>query len=233
MTPSTLRPTRVRAVLFDLDGTLLDTAPDMGAAINALLHEESLPPLSAERIRPHVSHGSNGLVRLAFGDADPIAFESRRQRFLTLYAACLTQGTRPFAGMLELLRVLEVAGIAWGVVTNKPGWLTDPLLAHLALAERAACVVSGDTLPQRKPHPAPLLHAARQLAVDPADCVYVGDAERDVTSASAAGMHAVVARYGYLGDHDDLTSWPTHASIEAPLDLLTLLGLEARVRAHA
>jgi N-acetyl-D-muramate 6-phosphate phosphatase len=216
-------PERVAAILFDLDGTLLDTAPDMTGALNELLSEQGRSPMPFEQLRAQVSHGSHGLVRLAFGNDNGEHFETMRQRFLALYAARLCDGTRPFEGILKLLDAIEDAGCRWGIVTNKPGWLTDPLLKILELDQRAGCVVSGDTYAERKPHPMPLLNAAAALQVAPARCLYIGDAERDVVAATRAGMAAIVARYGYIGEHDDLSTWPPHEVIDAPLDLLAWL----------
>jgi N-acetyl-D-muramate 6-phosphate phosphatase len=214
---------RVSAILFDLDGTLLDTAPDMTSALNTLLVEQGREALPFAVMRPHVSHGSHGLVRLAFGDEDRVQYETLRQRFLALYSARLCVDTKPFDGMLELLDAIEASGRDWGIVTNKPAWLTDPLLQALGLHERAGCVVSGDTYAERKPHPLPLLRAAATLQTAPAECLYIGDAERDVVAATRAGMPAIVARYGYIGGHDDLATWPSHEVIDAPLDLLAWL----------
>ena len=193
---NTARP--IRCVLFDLDGTLLDTAPDMAAALNALRAERDLAPLPAERIRPHVSNGAAALVRLGFPGLDEHAFEAHRLRFLALYAERICVDTALFDGGAELLRWLGAAGLPWGIVTNKPGWLTDPLLARMQLDRRAASIVSGDTLATRKPDPAPLHHAASQIGVAAAECVYLGDAERDMVAARSAGMRAVFARHGYF-----------------------------------
>lgn len=208
-----------RAVLFDLDGTLLDTAGDLAQALDRLRAENALPPLGRERIRSFVSHGATALVRLAFPSAPEPEFLELRARLLELYGAALCVHTRPFPGMLELLARLERDGMRWGIVTNKPAAFTEPLLEALALRSRAGTVVSGDTLAERKPHPAPLLHAAERLGVEPRECVYVGDAERDVLAARAAGMRAVVACFGYLGPGDDPRSWPADAWVDAPLEL--------------
>lgn len=208
-----------RAVLFDLDGTLLDTAGDLAQALNGLRAENDLPPLGYERIRSFVSHGSSALVRLAFPSAPEAEFLALRGRLLELYAAALCVHTRPFPGMLELLARLEHDGLRWGVVTNKPAALTEPLLEALGLGARAGAVVSGDTLPERKPHPRPLLHAAERLGIEPRECVYVGDAERDMLAARAAGMGAVVACFGYLGAADDPRSWPADAWVHSPLEI--------------
>ena len=209
-----------RALLLDLDGTLLDTAPDMGGALNSLLVENGRAPLEPSRIRPVVSHGSARLVTLGFPEAQGDEYERLRLRFLDIYATRLADETVPFPGALELLAELDRRGLPWGIVTNKPGWLTDPLLEALGLARRAACVVSGDTLPERKPHPLPLLHAAERIRVAPTDCVYAGDAERDIQAARAAGMTAVVAAYGYISDDEDPGNWEPAGMVGDPLDLL-------------
>ena len=215
----------IAAVLFDLDGTLIDTAPDMISALNELRAEDGLDALPYAVARTQVSHGSSGLVSLAFPAASGSAFETLRSRFLALYNDRLADETRLFDGCEEVLDALESQGRPWGIVTNKPGFLTLPLLAALDLSARAGCVVSGDTLPQRKPHPAPLLHAATLLGVAPQHCLYVGDAERDIQSARAAGMTVIVARYGYLGPDDDPDAWAPDGEIDAPTDLLDWLGL--------
>lgn len=221
---------RVHAVLFDLDGTLIDTAPDMIACLNLLREHEGLAPLPYALVRTQVSHGSTGLLRLAFAGVDPVQFEALRERFLNMYAARLAQESSLFDGCAEVLTALEAHGIHWGVVTNKPGWLTEPLLRALQLDKRAGCVVSGDTLAERKPHPLPLLHAAQCLQVQPADCVYVGDAQRDIQSARAAGMPVLIASYGYLGPDDDTASWAADGDLHSPLALLAWLGISATRR---
>lgn len=208
-------------MLFDLDGTLLDTAPDFVVALNALRAEEALPPLSAADIRPHVSHGSPALIRAAFAtDTDHAAFERRRLRLLDLYAAVLGHGAVLFEGMDEVLLTLETRGLPWGIVTNKPGWLTTPLLARLGLARRAACVISGDTTARAKPYPDSLLAGAREIGIAPPTCLYVGDAERDVAAARAAGMPVLVALYGYLAAEDRPALWGGDGSIACARDLL-------------
>lgn len=212
-------------VLFDLDGTLLDTARDLGGALNDLLVDCGRSPLPAEQIRPWASHGSGALIRLAFGLTSGKEFEALRQRFLDRYAERIALETCLFPGGEALLDAIEGTGLRWGIVTNKPAFLTDPLLAALGLDRRAACVVSGDTLPQKKPHPAPLLHAAALAGLDPADCVYLGDAERDVQAARAAGMTPLVALFGYLGDHDQPANWGAAASVDSLADFATWLGL--------
>jgi 2-phosphoglycolate phosphatase len=217
----------LRGVLLDLDGTLLDTARDMAAALNRLRLAEGLDELALATIRPLVSHGAPRLLRLAFGEADAERYESLRQRFLDLYRAELAVHTCLFAGFEDVLAALERAGFRWGIVTNKPGFLTQPLLESLGLAVRCGCVVSGDTLAERKPHPAPLLHAAALMKLEPRQCVYLGDAERDVQAARNAGMIPLVAGFGYLHEDDDPVAWRAEAVLERPQDLLDWLGLPA------
>jgi 2-phosphoglycolate phosphatase len=213
----------VRGVLFDLDGTLLDTARDMAEALNRLRESEGLDRLPFERIRPLVSHGAPRLIRLAFGEPEPEQYESLRKRFLDFYFSALAVHTRPFDGFERVLERVERAGMRWGVVTNKPGWLANPLLEQLGLAPRCGCVVAGDTLAERKPHPLPLLHAAALLGVSPGECVYVGDAERDVQAARNAGMIPLVAGFGYLGEGEDPGAWRPEAIFSRPEDLLDWL----------
>ena len=213
----------IGAVLFDLDGTLLDTAPDMIVCLNQLRAEQGQSALPYDLARTQVSHGSKGLVQLAFPQLDGEAFEALRNRFLELYNARLAVDTCLFDGCEQLLTALETRQLPWGIVTNKPGFLATPLLATLGLDVRAGCVVAGDTLPQRKPHPAPLLHAATQLNTAPERCLYVGDAQRDVQSARSAGMPVLVAAYGYLGPDDDTYSWQPDGHIQSPLDVLAWL----------
>lgn len=214
---------RIRALLFDLDGTLLDTAPEMATALNQLRQEEKLDPLPFDAIRPTVSHGSFRMVSLAFANAVEDEFERLRQRFLHIYRDMLGSNTRLFVGCEALLAELEARNICWGVVTNKPGWLTEPLLDILNLRPTRACVVSGDTLSERKPHPLPLLHAARLISAAPADCLYVGDAERDIQAGNAAGMRTVVAQWGYLDKTDRPEAWRAHGLARQPLELLDWL----------
>ncbi len=213
----------IRAVFFDLDGTLADTAPELAAALNAVRAEAGLPALPYATIRPVVSHGGAALVRLGFPEAEGERFEALRQRLLDHYRAGLGRATPLFPGMDRLLDELEARRLPWGVVTNKPAWLTDPLLAALGLDRRAAAIVSGDTCERRKPHPDPLLHACRLAGVDPAACLYLGDAERDIQAGRAAGMVTAVARWGYLDDGDRPDTWGAHHHLHHPLDTLELL----------
>lgn len=218
MPPAAAR--RFSAVFFDLDGTLLDTAADVAAACNALRGEYGLEPVPEIEYRSQVSHGSVAVVRLAFGALPEAEFEQRRARFFELYLAGIARRTRLFAGLDAVLQHLEACAVPWGVVTNKPGFLTDPLLRQLGLAARAACVVAGDSLPERKPHPRPLLVAAALVDLPPGDCMYVGDAERDIVAARAAGMYSVLAKFGYLGADDRPEQWRADDSIDHPLELL-------------
>lgn len=215
----------LRGVLFDLDGTLLDTALDMAAALNRLRDSEGLPAIPFEQIRPLVSHGAPRLLKLAFGEPEPARYEVLRKRFLDFYRESLAVHTRLFTGFDRVLERIESAGFRWGVVTNKPGWLATPLLADTGLAARCACMVAGDTLAERKPHPMPLLHAAALLGLEPRECVYVGDAERDVQAARNAGMIPLVAGFGYLGDGDDPAAWQPEAIFTRPEELIDWLEL--------
>jgi phosphoglycolate phosphatase len=222
-----LKPdTPLAAVLLDLDGTLLDTAPDLATVTNMLRAQERLAPLAYESLRPHVSHGSIALLRAAFPDADSVRVPALQRRLLALYREHLAVETQLFPGFAQVLSALEANGIPWGVITNKPGWLTEPLLRHFGLYERAACVLSGDSLPVSKPDPLPLLTAARTIGVTPQRCLYLGDALRDVQAARAANMVALAARYGYVGPLDEPADWPVTAWIDTPLELLEWVGLD-------
>lgn len=213
------------AILFDLDGTLADTAPDLAGALNAMLRADGRELLPFELIRPWVSWGALALIRLGYGDGlsrDEIA--SLRGRFLSCYEASLCRGSRLFPGVPEALDALDSAGVAWGIVTNKPGWLTEPLLGALGLGDRAGTVISGDTLPFAKPHPMPLLHAARELDALPARSIYVGDNVRDIEAGRAAGMRTVAAAWGYIPDDDDPAAWQADWLLHEPAALAMLAG---------
>lgn len=212
---------QIKAVLFDLDGTLVDTAPDLGDALNAMRRKRGLSLIPDQLCRAQASHGARGLLELGFDiDREHPGFADLRQEFLAHYAANLTRNSPLFAGMAEVLDTFDARSIKWGVVTNKPAIYTQPLLAHLGLLARAACVVSGDTCAHPKPHPAPVLHACEIAQVAPDACIYVGDAERDIQAAKAAGMPALVALYGYLGQLDQPDQWGACGYINTPADLL-------------
>jgi phosphoglycolate phosphatase len=212
--------TALTRVLFDLDGTLADTAPDLCHALNAVLAEHDIEPLPLARVRPAASHGAIAMLRLAFPDITETAMAPLRERFIIHYRANLHRETRLFPGTAELLAGLEQRGLAWGIVTNKLAHLTLPLLDALQLGRRAACIVSGDTTAHSKPHPAPLLHACQLLGCGPGDAVYVGDSTRDVEAAQRAGMAVVLAAWGYLDGSDDMQSWHVDHIIQQPRDLL-------------
>jgi len=213
----------LQAILFDLDGTLLDTAPDMIAALNRLRLEEQLLPMPFEAARSSVSHGAARLLQIGFPEADQERFAALHRRFLGAYRERVSAETRLFEGMDAVLADLAQRGLKLGIVTNKPASLTLPLLDALELRERFTCVVSGDSMPQRKPHPLPMLHAAELAGVAADACVYVGDAERDVQAAHAAGMEALVATYGYLHAGEDWQAWGGDGFLERPLDLIAWL----------
>jgi N-acetyl-D-muramate 6-phosphate phosphatase len=215
----------VRAVLFDLDGTLIDSAPDLGAAADKMRVDRGLPSLPLESYRPMAGAGARGMLGVAFGmAAEHPDYEAMREEFFVNYENCMTHRTYAFAGIPELISQLRALALPWGVVTNKSMRFTRPLTRGMSLFESSAVVVGGDSTPYAKPHPAPLLEAARRLKLEPGHCIYVGDDERDVVAGRAAGMGTVVASYGYLGSsNSDTQLWGADAHIRAPLDLLSLL----------
>jgi len=214
----------IQTVLFDLDGTLLDTAPDLANALNSVLSANGHEPMSLEDIRPVVSHGGRALIELGFSiGPDHPDFEPRRLELLDYYENNIAQYTRLFPGMEEVLQYIETSGLNWGVVTNKPAWLTDPLMTALCLDQRAACIVSGDTLQECKPHPAPLLHACDLTSSQPGQCLYVGDAERDIQAGRNAGMPTLVAMFGYLMENDRPEDWGANALIHHPAEIIDWL----------
>jgi phosphoglycolate phosphatase len=214
----------VRGVLFDLDGTLIDSAPDLAGAANRLRVDHGLEPLPLATLRPMVGSGARGMVGVAFGVApgDP-RFEALRDAFLAHYEAGLLERTRPFDGVDEMLRALEAAGVPWGIVTNKATRFAAPIVAGLGLAERAAVLVCGDTTPHSKPHPEPLWHAARAMGLAPDSVAYVGDDLRDAQAARAAGMAMLAATWGYLGLGEPVESWGADALADSPDELLQWL----------
>jgi N-acetyl-D-muramate 6-phosphate phosphatase len=225
--------TDIHTVLFDLDGTLADTAPDLAAALNALLVEEGMAPLPFAVIRPIVSHGATALVKLGFGfGSDHHGFAVLRERLLMHYAADVCRETRVFPGIPELLAELTARGIGWGIVTNKPAFLTDPLVKHLGLIHAPVCVVSGDTTQNRKPHPEPMLHACAITGASPAHCLYVGDAERDIQAGRDAGMKTLVALFGYIAENETPAQWGADGMVREPLEILDWIDTQGG-RRHA
>jgi phosphoglycolate phosphatase len=217
---------QIKTVLFDLDGTLADTAPDLAFALNETLKLNNKAPLPFDTIRPVVSHGGIALVKLGFGiGPEHSDYATIRQQLLDIYMANIANQTTLFEGMEELLQHLEQRKILWGVVTNKPAWLTEPLMDALSLTQRAASIVSGDTLPENKPHPAPVLYACEQTGSKPHECLYVGDAERDIEAGRRAGLKTLAALFGYIQDGDDPALWQADAMINSPLEVLDWLDI--------
>lgn len=214
----------IKAVLFDLDGTLIDSAPDLGAAADKMRVDRGLSSLSFESYRPMAGAGARGMIGVAFEiSPDHADFPALREEFFVNYANCMTDATYAFNGVEELITNLQKIGLPWGVVTNKAARFAEPLTSFMPLFASAKTIVCGDTTPHAKPHPAPLLEAARRLAIDPTQCLYVGDDERDIIAGLAAGMSTVAATYGYLGQVNAPSSWGAHAVINSPLDLLQWL----------
>jgi N-acetyl-D-muramate 6-phosphate phosphatase len=214
----------VRAVLFDLDGTFADTAPDLARALNRVRAEQGLAPLAPELARPHTSSGARGLLKAAFDiTPDEKEYGALREKFLDFYEKDLCVETRLFEGVPEVIAKLRARHVPWGIVTNKGKRFTAPLLKLLAVDHLAACVVSGDSTPHTKPHPAPLLLAAELLALPPSECLYVGDDLRDAQAARAAGMHFAAAGWGYLGEGGDPGTWGADAVLAEPNKILDLL----------
>lgn len=214
----------VHAVLFDLDGTLVDSALDLGGAGNDLRERRGLPPLPLEVSRPLTGTGARGMLRVALGttpeDAD---FEALKDEYLAIYATRLTRLTRVFDAMAPVLDALDAAALPWGIVTNKHSRFAEPVVAGTGLATRSRVLVCGDTTARAKPFPDPLLEAARRLAVDPAHCLYVGDDLRDIQAGRAAGMGTVAAAWGYLGDGEPIEAWGADHLARTPAGLLEAL----------
>ena len=218
----------IRLVLFDLDGTLADTAPDLAYALNRTLEQFNRPTLSFEAIRPHVSHGGIAMIRAGFGiEPDHPDFQTYRNHFLEVYKENIARETQLFPGMDRVIETFENLGIPWGIVTNKPAWLTDPLMEAMALTKRAACIISGDTTPYSKPHPHPIHHACQLADRTPQECLYIGDAARDIEAGKNAGTATLTALFGYLSETDDPDSWEADAKIQHPLEILELMGLSS------
>ncbi len=212
------------AVFFDLDGTLVDTAPDLAYALNQVLLEHDSPELPLEIIRPVASDGSPGLIKLAFGiTPDDPHYVAIQARFIDLYRHHINRESKLFDGMEHILQSIEKAGSKWGVITNKPAFLTDPLMQALNLQHRASCIVSGDTTANSKPHPEPMLFACKESQVQPENCLYIGDAQRDIEAGNIVNMDTLVAHYGYIKPTDQPDTWQANAMIYHPDDILNWL----------
>ncbi len=215
----------VQAVLFDLDGTFADTAPDLAAALNYTRASRNLPPLPLEVLRPQASHGSAGLLKAGMNvTPDSPGYNNLRDIFLDYYASHICVHTTLFHGMAELVTGLEQRNLKWGIVTNKPHVYTLPLMQKLGYAQRAACLISGDTCNNAKPHPEPMKKACEIIGVGPEHCLYLGDDLRDMQAANAALMRGIIARYGYISADAALDSWDAHAIIDHPIELLDLIA---------
>jgi phosphoglycolate phosphatase len=215
---------RPKAVLFDLDGTLIDSAPDLGAAADKMRTDRGLPSLEYALYRPVAGSGARGMLHVAFGMTEAHAdYEDFKNEFLNNYQQAMTVKTTVFSGVTDMLAALQAMGLRWGVVTNKSQRFTIPLSQHMDLFKTAGAVVSGDTTPHAKPHPAPLFEGARLLDLPPGDCWYVGDDERDIVAGKAAGMVTVAANYGYLGVETEVLHWGADFVIHHPMELVDLL----------
>lgn len=211
-------------VLFDLDGTLLDTADDLGAALNFVLTKHHMPIVPREIFRPVASDGALGLLNLGFGEQlAQYDYEALRSEFLAYYQENMANNTLPYEGVQSLLHELQSHNIPWGIVTNKPIALTQALLPHFPCFMQCEVVVGGDSLAERKPHPLPLLHAANTINIKPEKCIYLGDAERDIESANSAGMLSMIAKWGYIKPQDDITQWQADAMIDEASELLSFI----------
>ena len=215
----------IRAVLFDLDGTLIDSAPDLGAAADKMRTDRSLSSLPYAMYRPMAGAGARGILKIAF-DMTPEHpdFMTMREEFFVNYEAAMTERTYVFDGVEDVIEHIQLRQMPWGVVTNKMARFTDPLTQAMPLFATASAIVSGDTTPHAKPHPAPLFEAAKRLGVSPELCLYVGDDERDIVAGRAAGMATVAASYGYLGEKTDISSWGADLHVDSPNKLLQLLA---------
>lgn len=215
----------IAAVLFDLDGTLVDSAPELGAAADKMRVDRGLPSLPLAQYRPMAGAGARGMLGIAFGiTPDMPDFAALREEFFRNYEARMLLNTYVFDGVAELVASLQTRQLAWGIVTNKSKRFTDPLVRSIDIFASAGAVVSGDTTPFSKPHPEPLFEAARRLDLDPARCIYVGDDERDIVAGRAAGMRTVAATYGYMGAQADATRWEADGAIDSPMALLQWLN---------
>jgi 2-phosphoglycolate phosphatase len=216
---------KIRTVLFDLDGTLIDTAPDMAAALDKLCAEENQTILPFKTVRPVVSNGSVALVKLAFGDnVDEKRLEHLKSRYLEIYEQDIAVDSCLFEGIETVFQYLNKNQMNWGVVTNKPGWLTLPLMKALKLDQEAACIVSGDSTENRKPHPEPMHYACELADSTPEECIYIGDARRDIEAGHNAGMKTIIANYGYIEEHENVNDWGANASVDSPTQIIEHLN---------
>lgn len=214
-----IKPT-IKGVLFDLDGTLLDTAPDMALALNIQRELHELAPLPYSEIRPYVSHGAIAMLRIGFGiDTHDTNFNAMREQYLHIYGENIAVKTKLFDGLSSFLQELEKKSIRWGIVTNKPEFLTKPLLNALGLYRTASTVISGDTIEPKKPNPTPLFAACKEANLIPAQCIYIGDAERDIAAGRAAGMKTILAHWGYITPEDDTQQWQADSLVEDSTEL--------------
>jgi 2-phosphoglycolate phosphatase len=216
----------IRGILFDLDGTLIDSAPDLAAAVDGMRLARGFSSLPPEHYRPHTGSGARGMLLAAF-DISPEhqSYVEMKEAFFASYEACLLQRTRAFDGVAALLSTLNECELKWGIVTNKSSRFTAPILTAMDIFGTASAVICGDTTAHSKPHPEPLLEAARRLSVNPEHCMYVGDDERDIRAGKAAGMLTIAAVYGYLGAGAAVSAWDADAEISSPLQVLKLLEL--------
>jgi phosphoglycolate phosphatase len=216
----------IKAVLFDLDGTFADTAPDLAASLNHARATRNLPPLPLELLRPQASHGSRGLLEIGFGiEPGHPDYDTLRDIFLDHYAQNICVHTRLFGDMPQLIDELDRRDIRWGIVTNKPHRYTVPLMQALGYAERATCLISGDTCAHAKPHPEPMLKACQIIGVIPEQCLYLGDDLRDMRAANAAGMPGIIANYGYVNGDASIENWNAQGSVDKPTELIAYLAL--------
>lgn len=220
----------IGCVLFDLDGTLVDTAPDMVGSLNELRAEEGLAPEDYHSMSRHVSRGAIGLLKAGLPRRDETAMAAAVARFLEIYATRVSRASRLFQGLEEILTAIERRGWRWGVVTNKPKWLSEPLLEDLGLTARLAALVCGDTLARKKPDPAPLLYACELAGIAPAASVYIGDDERDIVAGRAAGLATVAAGYGYVFPGEDPESWNADATVDSVAGIGAVLALDGAGR---
>lgn len=216
--------TKINGILFDLDGTLLDTSADLAAALNNVLISQKVSPLSVIDIRPAISSGVAGLLNLGLQikKQDPI-FPSLRKQFIDYYTQHICVHTHLFPGVEILINYLQEKKYPWGIVTNKSSALTEHLIKNFLLLSKAKCIIAGDTLKYSKPHPQPLLHACQCIDCLPENCIYVGDAKRDIEAANAAGIYSLIALYGFIGDKEDVNKWNASAKISTPLDIIKYL----------